>query len=309
MNARSRLEYDVMVQYLNGEEHLPGLAMGASTLFLVATPIGNLEDITLRALRVLREVSLIAAEDTRRTAKLLSHFDIHTRTTSFYEQVEREKTPRLLGHLASGQSLALVSDAGTPGISDPGYRLALAAIEAGFRVEAVPGPSAVLAALVPSGLPTSTFSFVGFPPPRSQARERWLAGLASRTETLVFFEAPHRIRETLEAILSVLGDRPIAVGRELTKVHEEVVRGSVSAVVARLPVPRGEFTVVLGGATAGTITPERRPGLESLHEMFCQMTESGGLSRREAVRTLAAQYGLSSRELYAALEKAKTLNE
>jgi 16S rRNA (cytidine1402-2'-O)-methyltransferase len=280
--------------------------MGASTLFLVATPIGNLEDISLRALRVLREVSLVAAEDTRRTAKLLSHYDIHTRTTSFYEQVEREKTPRLLEHLASGHNLALVSDAGTPGISDPGYRLTVAAIEAGFRVEAVPGASAVLAALVPSGLPTSTFSFAGFAPPRSQARERWLAALASRTETLVFFEAPHRIRETLSAVLRILGDRPIALGRELTKMHEEVVRGTVSAVLADLPLPRGEFTVVLGGATENRTAPARNPDLGSLSVVFSQMTESGGLSRREAVRKLAAQYGVSSRELYAALERAKT---
>jgi 16S rRNA (cytidine1402-2'-O)-methyltransferase len=280
--------------------------MGASTLFLVATPIGNLEDISLRALRVLREVSLVAAEDTRRTAKLLSHYDIHTRTTSFYEQVEREKTPRLLEHLASGQSLALVSDAGTPGISDPGYRLTVAAIEAGFRVEAVPGASAVLAALVPSGLPTSTFSFVGFPPPRTQARERWLAALASRTETLVFFEAPHRIRETLVAVLNVLGDRPISLGRELTKMHEEVIRGTVSSVLADLPLPRGEFTVVLGGATENMNAPANSPGFGSLFVAFSQMTESCGLSRREVVRKLAAQYGVSSRELYAALEKAKT---
>ena len=222
--------------------------MSPSTLFLVATPIGNLEDITLRALRVLREVDLIAAEDTRRTAKLLAHYDIHTKTTSFYEQVEREKTPRLLEHLASGRSLALVSDAGTPGISDPGYRLTRAAITAGFRVEAVPGASAVFAALVPSGLPTDAFSFVGFPPPKAKAREGWLRDLADRRETLVFFEAPHRIRATLEAVLAVLGNRQISVGRELTKLHEETVRGSVSAALACLPLPRGEFTVVLAGA-------------------------------------------------------------
>jgi len=283
--------------------------MGVPTLFLVATPIGNLEDITLRALRVLREVPLIAVEDTRRTAKLLSHFDIHTRTTSFYEQVEREKTPRLLEHLASGQSMALVSDAGTPGISDPGYRLAVAAIDAGFRVEAIPGPSAVLTALVPSGLPTSAFSFVGFPPPRSQARERWLADLAARPETLVFFEAPHRIRETLEAVLRILGDRPIAVGRELTKIHEEVVRGSTSAVLARLPSPRGEFTVVLGGAGKAETVFDELPDPASLSRVFCQMMEAGGLSRRDAVRKLAARFRVSSRELYSALEKAKPLAE
>jgi 16S rRNA (cytidine1402-2'-O)-methyltransferase len=279
--------------------------MGVPTLFLVATPIGNLEDITLRALRVLREVSLIAAEDTRRTAKLLSHFDIHTPTTSFYEQVEREKTPRLLARLAAGESLALVSDAGTPGISDPGYRLTRAAIAAGIRVEAVPGASSVLAALVVSGLPTSAFSFVGFPPPRAQARERWLLDLSSRRETLVFFEAPHRIRETLEAVIRVLGDRPIVLGRELTKVHEELTRGPVSAVLANLPLPRGEFTVVLGGAEEPAPLSEPLPEPDELLAVFYQMTETGKMSRRDAVNSLADRFGMSSRELYGAIEKAK----
>ena len=279
--------------------------MGVPTLFLVATPIGNLEDITLRALRVLREVSLIAAEDTRRTAKLLSHYDIHTPTTSFYEQVEREKTARLLARLAAGESIALVSDAGTPGISDPGYRLAVAAIAAGFRVEAIPGASSVLTALVASGLPTSTFAFVGFPPPRAQARARWLAELATRQETLVFFEAPHRIRETLEAVLGVLGDRPIVLGRELTKIHEELVRGRVSSVLANLPLPRGEFTVVLGGATDAGAQVEPVPDPGRLLETFCQMTDNDGLARREAVKKLADRYGCSSRDLYTTIEKAK----
>jgi 16S rRNA (cytidine1402-2'-O)-methyltransferase len=280
--------------------------MGASTLFLVATPIGNLEDVTLRALRVLREVDLIAAEDTRRTAKLLAHYDIHTKTTSFYEQVEREKTPRLLEHLASGRTLALVSDAGTPGISDPGYRLTKVAIEAGFRVEAIPGASAVLAALVPSGLPTDGFSFVGFPPPRAQARERWLRGLAARRETLVFFEAPHRIRGTLEAVLRVLGDRRVAVGRELTKVHEETLRGRVSEVLARLPEPRGEFTVVLGGGEEPVRESGEAPTPESLLGEFYQLTKKLGLSRRESISALSDRFGMRSRELYALLEKAKS---
>jgi len=279
--------------------------MGAPTLFLVATPIGNLEDISLRALRVLREVQLIAAEDTRRTAKLLSHYAIHTRTTSFYEQVEREKTPRLLERLAIGESIALVSDAGTPGISDPGYRLTLAAVAAGFRVEAVPGASAVLAALVASGLPTSAFSFIGFPPPRLQARERWLRDLAARPETLVFFEAPHRIRETLKAVLAVLGDRPIALARELTKLHEEIVRGPVSTVLAALPAPRGEFTVVLGGAGDAKPSAEPLPAPDSLLSEFYQLTERDGLSRRDAVGKLAVRFGVASRELYGAIEKAK----
>jgi 16S rRNA (cytidine1402-2'-O)-methyltransferase len=294
-----------MVQYSGGRGHHSGPAMSPSTLFLVATPIGNLEDITLRALRVLREADLIAAEDTRHTAKLLAHYDIHTKTTSFYEQVEREKTPRLLEHLASGQSLALVSDAGTPGISDPGYRLTRAAVTAGFRVEAVPGASAVFAALVPSGLPTDAFSFVGFPPPKAMARERWLLDLAGRRETLVFFEAPHRIRATLEAALAVLGDRQISVGRELTKLHEEMVRGTISDALASLPEPRGEFTIVLAGAEDEKATVVLPPGPEQLLHEFGQLTNPSGLSRREAVSSLAGRYGLSSRDLYALIEEAK----
>jgi 16S rRNA (cytidine1402-2'-O)-methyltransferase len=279
--------------------------MSAPTLFLVATPIGNLEDISLRALRVLRDVSLVAAEDTRRTAKLLSHFDIHTPTTSFYEQVEREKTPRLLARLAAGESLALVSDAGTPGISDPGYRLARAAIDAGFRVEAIPGASSVLTALVASGLPTAAFSFVGFPPPRALARDRWLADIAARRETLVFFEAPHRVRATLEAILRVAGDRPVAVGRELTKVHEEVLRGTVSDVLGRLTEERGEFTIVLGANDEVVAQAEPLPASGELLAVFGQMTEQNGLSRREAIGRMAERYGMNSREIYRAIEDAK----
>jgi 16S rRNA (cytidine1402-2'-O)-methyltransferase len=298
-----------MVQYLGGRGHRSNPAMGDSTLFLVATPIGNLEDITLRALRVLREADLIAAEDTRRTAKLLAHYDIHTKTTSFYEQVEREKMPRLLEHLASGRSLALVSDAGTPGISDPGYRLTRAAITAGFRVEAVPGASAVLAALVPSGLPTDAFSFIGFPPPKATAREGWLRGLAGRRETLVFFEAPHRIRATLEAVLAVLGDRQISVGRELTKLHEETVRGTVSAALARLPQPRGEFTVALAGVGDEKTAAVSPPGPEQLLREFGQLTNPRGLSRREAISSLAGRYGLPSRDLYKLIEEARQLAE
>jgi 16S rRNA (cytidine1402-2'-O)-methyltransferase len=279
--------------------------MSAPTLFLVATPIGNLEDISLRALRVLREVSLVAAEDTRRTAKLLSHFDIHTPTTSFYEQIEHEKTPRLLSRLASGDSLALVSDAGTPGISDPGYRLARAAIDAGFRVEAIPGASSVLTALVTSGLPTSAFAFVGFPPPRTQARDRWLTDACARRETVVFFEAPHRVRATLEAILRVAGDRQVAVGRELTKVHEELLRGTVSSVLGRLTEERGEFTIVLGAADQTSTVAEPLPSSDQLLLVFGQMTDDGELSRREAIGQLAQRYGMSSREIYRAIENAK----
>lgn len=274
------------------------------TLFIVSTPIGNLEDVTLRALRVLREAALIAAEDTRRTAKLLAHFEIHTPTTSFFEHNERDKIPRLVSRLASGENVALVSDAGTPGISDPGYRLVKAAVSAGIRVEAVPGASALLTALVASALPTHAFLFAGFPPAKREARERWLGGLAGRPETLVFFEAPHRLRETLDAARRVLGDRQAAVCRELTKLHEELVRGPISWILERLPEPRGEFTVVLAPDETMEGEPEELPSDERLLEEFYHLTE-GGAPRREAVSRLAARYARPSREVYAALERAK----
>lgn len=273
------------------------------TLFIVSTPIGNLEDISFRALRVLREAALIAAEDTRRTAKLLAHFDIRTPTTSLFEHNEREKLPAVLGRLAAGDHVALVSDAGTPGISDPGYRLVKAAVEAGIRVEAVPGASAVLAILAASGLPTSSFTFAGFPPSRHQARDKWFAGLASRKETLVFFEAPHRIRATLESALLNLGDRPAVVGRELTKLHEELIRGPLSAVLAKLSDPRGEFTVAVAPADDEVAIPV--PDSRQLLDEFYHLTENTGVRRREAVTRLAERYGLSSREIYSRLESVK----
>lgn len=275
------------------------------TLFIVATPIGNLEDITCRALRVLREAALVAAEDTRRTAKLLSHFDIRTPTASFHEHNERDKLPALVARLRAGDNVALVSDAGTPGISDPGYRLVKAAVAEGIRVEAVPGASAILTALVASGLPTHAFTFAGFPPAREQARERWLAALADRTETLVLFEAPHRIRQTLEAALRVFGDREAAVCRELTKVHESLVRGPISSILASLEEPRGEFTLVIGPATAVEGSPAEMPDGAVLLREFYHLTESEHLSRRDAVSRLSTRYGQPSREIYGAIERAK----
>ncbi len=275
------------------------------TLFIVSTPIGNLDDVTYRALRVLREAALVAAEDTRRTAKLLTHFDIRTPTTSFYEHNEREKLPRLLERLAAGDNIALVSDAGTPGISDPGYRLVKAAAEAGVRVEAVPGASAILTALVASGLPTHAFTFAGFPPARALARDRWFGALADRPETLVFFEAPHRVRQTLESALRVLGDRPAAVCRELTKVHETLVRGPISSILASLDEPRGEFTVVIGPAEADEEEAPELPDDSRLLSEFYQLTESDGLARRDALSRLATRYRSPARQVYAALERAK----
>lgn len=274
-------------------------------LFLVATPIGNLEDITLRAIRVLREADLIAAEDTRHTAKLLHHYGIHTPTTSLHEHNEAVRAGTLVARLAGGARVALVSDAGTPGVSDPGFRVVRAAIDAGVRVESIPGPCAALAALVCSGLPTDAFVFLGFPPARAQARTAWLDRLRDETRTIVFYEAPHRIRACLTSALAVLGDRPVAVARELTKIHEELVRGPISAVLAKLGSPRGEFTVVLAGldkdaATADAVQP---PDTQILTEFELLLAE--GRSRRDAISTIARRSKLRAREVYAAVERAR----
>lgn len=277
------------------------------TLFVVATPIGNLEDITLRALRVLREVTLIAAEDTRRTAKLLSHYAIATPTTSLHEHNERQKLPSLLARLQAGHSIAAVTDAGMPGISDPGYRLICAAIDRGIRVEVIPGPSAVLTALVASGLPTDAFTFVGFPPSRSIARKKWLKDLAGECRTLVFFEAPHRIRETLQDAHAILGDRPISVARELTKVHETLVRGPISDVLHRLDPMRGEVTVVIGPPAQPRPVDRRVPSDRELLQAFEDRPASGARTRREQLAAVARQYGMSIKEVYAAIERAKKL--
>src|SRR5438094_9535988 len=224
----------------------------AGTLFVVATPIGNLEDITARALRILREVAVIAAEDTRRTANLLARYTIDAPTTSLHEHNERKKAASLVARLQRGDSIALVSDAGTPTISDPGQRLVRAAIDAGIRVETIPGPSAAVAALAASGLPTDTFVFLGFPPTRAHDRDDWMASLRLAGRTAIFFEAPHRIRAPLADVQRAIGDRPVAVARELTKTHEELVRGPISQVLGRLSEPRGEFTVVVDvGQTPG----------------------------------------------------------
>src|SRR5215471_10179569 len=190
------------------------------TLFVVATPIGNLEDITARALRTLREVALIAAEDTRRTSHLLARYSIHTPTTSLHEHNERQKAAALIDRLKRGEDVALVSDAGTPVVSDPGQHLIRTAIDAGIRIEPIPGPSAVMAALAASGLAADTFTFLGFPPIRSKDRADWFERLRTAQGTVVFFEAPHRIGPTLEELLAKIGDRPAVVCRELTKVHE-----------------------------------------------------------------------------------------
>jgi 16S rRNA (cytidine1402-2'-O)-methyltransferase len=276
----------------------------AGILFLVATPIGNLEDISLRAIRVLREADLIAAEDTRHTAKLLHHYDIRRPTTSLHEHNEHEKVPALVARLRDGARIALVTDAGTPAISDPGYRLVRAAVDARIRVEAIPGPSAVLTALVSSGLPTDAFVFAGFPPPKAAARLAWFEALRGEPRTLVFFEAPHRIRETLKAALAVLGDRPAALGRELTKLHEQFLRGGLSSVLTQLGEPRGEFTVVVAGASEAPADGEEQVSDNHILTEFGRLTENG-LSRREAIGELARLHKLRSRDVFAAIDRAR----
>jgi 16S rRNA (cytidine1402-2'-O)-methyltransferase len=279
------------------------------TLFVVATPIGNLEDITARALRVLGEVSLIAAEDTRRTAHLLARYAITTPTTSLHEHNERKKGVSLVERLRNGESIALVSDAGTPTVSDPGHRFIAAAIEAGIRVEPLPGPSAALAALAASGLPTDTFLFLGFPPIKAKDRLEWFKTVRCAARTVVFFEAPHRIRATLEQLLAIVGDCKIAIGRELTKAHEELVRGPISAILNEPLTARGEFTVVVDvGHLPQSAVAEPAGDDEIAHELGV-LTKSSKLRRREAIATLARRYGRTPNDVYAAIERAKKLVE
>lgn len=221
------------------------------TLFLVATPIGNLEDVSARALRVLREADLVAAEDTRHTRRLLTHFGIEASVVSLHEHNERARAASLIERVQDGQTVALVTDAGSPGIADPGFPVVRAAVAAGVRVESIPGPSAVITALQISGLPTDAFLFAGFLPPKGAARRRKLEELSAGRETVVVFESPHRIDACLEDLEAIWGDRPIALARELTKLHEQVLRGSAREVRAALRAEwkRGEMVLVLGGRT------------------------------------------------------------
>jgi 16S rRNA (cytidine1402-2'-O)-methyltransferase len=277
----------------------------SGTLFVVASPIGNLEDISARALRVLREVRLIAAEDTRRTARLLARYAINTPTTSFHQHNESSKLATLLKRLQQGEDIALVSDAGTPTISDPGQRLVRTAVEAGVRVEPIPGPSAVLAALAASGIDAGTFLFLGFPPTRSKDRKRWFEDLRGAGRPVVFFEAPHRIRSTLSHILRVVGDCYVTVAREVTKTHEEFVRGPISGALRQLISPIGEFTVI---AEIGRITDTENTRVPTGGELlieFGHITANHGLSRRKAINTLAKTHGMAQNVVYDLIEQAK----
>lgn len=264
------------------------------TLFLVATPIGNLEDMSQRAIRILRQARLIAAEDTRQTRKLLSHFDIHTPLTSYYEHNKLTKLDTILAVLEQGD-VALVSDAGTPALNDPGFELVRAALQAGHPVSAIPGPSAPVAALVASGLPTDAFLYLGYLPRKPAERRQMLASVAAQPYTLIFLESPHRLLGALEDMIAILGDRTAAVARELTKLHEEIFRGPLSAAHQHftLQEPRGEFTLVVAGKTEKS----ERWSEEQVRAALAERLRQGNPASAAAGQ-VAAEAGWTKREVY-----------
>jgi 16S rRNA (cytidine1402-2'-O)-methyltransferase len=269
--------------------------MRTGALYIVATPIGNLEDITLRALRILKETDLIAAEDTRHTQKLLSRYDIHAPLTSYHDHNKEEKAPVLVAMMLEGKDVALVSDAGTPGISDPGYFLINLAVHEKIPVVPVPGAAAAIAALSVSGLPTDSFVFEGFLPSRHAARIKRLGELQREQRTLVLYEAPHRIHRTIDDLLTVLGDRKAVVTRELTKVHEEVIRGTLSQIRDRLAkgTTKGEFTIIIHGAEEHAAQAAADP-LEHLRNLMLHQ----GLSKKDAIALTAKDLGLPKKAVY-----------
>ena len=273
-------------------------------LYLVATPIGNLEDITHRAVRILKEVSLIACEDTRHTRKLLDHFGIKTPTISYHEHNEQARAQELTARLLKGESIALVTDAGTPGISDPAYRVVVSAIEQGIQIIPIPGATALISGLIASGLPTDAFLFVGFLPAKRNARREKLESLRAVRETLVFYEAPHRIKETLLEAETIFGDRQASLARELTKLYEQFLRGRLSDISAQLQThePRGEMTLVIAGARDEE--PQPLPMAESLALQLARLVDAG-IRRNDALKQIAKMRGLSKKEAYRLLLEEK----
>jgi len=266
-------------------------------LYLVATPIGNLEDITLRALRVLKEADVIACEDTRQTQKLLQHYSIHKEMISYHAHNELTRAPELVIQLEEGAQVALVSDAGTPVVSDPGHRLVVLCLRHHIPVVPIPGPSAFVAALAASGMPTDEFLFVGFLPPRAGARRKKLDALRSEPRALVFYEAPHRLAETLADAADLLGERHAVVAREVTKIHEEFLRGTLGELrdAAKQRPPRGEITLLIGPAAEGEAQPVSSV---SLKERVAQLEAEAGLDRKAALKQAARERGLGKREAY-----------
>ena len=269
------------------------------TLYLVATPIGNLADITHRALQVLRDVDLIACEDTRHTRKLLQHYSIDTKTVSYHEHNEQQRTSELIELLKQGSSVAVVSDAGTPAISDPGFRLVRAAIQTGINVVPVPGPSALVSALIAAGLPTDEFFFGGFLPPKSTARRARLSELRSVPGTLIFYEAPHRLAASLKDAYEILGEREAVIARELTKLHEEIRRGRLSELSKHYSTdeqPRGEIVLLIDHTVLDqtNVAQPRQTSVAALVEQF----EGDGLDHRAALKKAARELQLSRAEAY-----------
>jgi 16S rRNA (cytidine1402-2'-O)-methyltransferase len=272
------------------------------TLYIVATPIGNLEDITYRAVRILGEVDVIACEDTRQTRKLLQHYGIEKAAVSYHEHNEAARAAELVDRLSGGESVALVSDAGTPLVSDPGYRLVSRAVEAGIRVVPIPGPSSVVTALSASGLPTDAFHFGGFLPAKPGQRRKALEELKNLPSTLVFFETPHRILDALEDIGEILGPRTVVIGRELTKMHEEFLRGlpgDLKRVLEDRGAVKGEITLLIGKGSA----PEQddTPAAEAVEQLI-----RDGMPRMDAIKEVARRRGLSKREVYRQVEEEST---
>ena len=264
------------------------------TLYIVATPIGNLEDITLRAIRTLKDADIIAAEDTRHTQTLLRHFSINTPLTSYHEHNERAKTNQLIARLERGESIALVSDAGTPAISDPGYRLVMEATRVGIRVVPIPGPSAVIAALSAGGLPTDGFNFRGFLPARKRERRSKLQELRVDRYSIVVYETPHRLKESLDDIREIFGDRRMVLARELTKIHEEFLRGRISEVIGEVSRReiRGEVTLILEGCS--DVNP---PSEGALRDEIAKL-KGEGMRVKEIAEMIGEKYGYSKREIY-----------
>jgi 16S rRNA (cytidine1402-2'-O)-methyltransferase len=275
------------------------------TLFLVATPIGNLEDITFRAIRVLQGAAVIAAEDTRRTATLLAHYGITTKTTSLHDHNERDRVPALVARLVRGEDVAVVTDAGMPSISDPGYLIVRSAVDAGVRVEVVPGASALTAAIAGAGLPCERVFFVGFAPPRTGERQRWFAEWRGMRGTVVFFEVPHRLKDSLQDLMTTLGNREVVVAHELTKIHESWHRGLVADLLSAGQLPeKGEFTIVVGERVQSPVDEERPTG-ESIAIEFGKLTNLSGLTRKDAISELAKKHGLPKRQVYSLIEQCK----
>ncbi|MGI6065934.1 MAG: 16S rRNA (cytidine(1402)-2'-O)-methyltransferase [Bacillota bacterium] len=265
-------------------------------LYLVGTPIGNLEDISFRALKVLKEVDIIAAEDTRHTRKLLNHFEIKTPLTSYYEHNKRAKGEYIISLLLEGKQVALVSDAGMPGISDPGEDIVRDAVSAGVSVSVIPGPNAALAALVISGLPSARFIFEGFLPREKKERKAILNKLCTEQRTMIFYEAPHRLTKTLEDLDKYFGDRRVAVVREITKKFEEIIRGSLKELINYYTknLPRGEFTLVVAGAPPAAVEV---PDLNQLKEEVNRLIDAG-MPKKEAIKEVAHRYHIPKRTVY-----------